>query len=167
MHFLQPALPERPLKFAGASKRNNGGRKLCTIMDTLTQWEPHSMLAATFSGRHTACKDILYSSLLGFSVEFLAEAFKIDQETAQRLSWWKEAFVRTSMTLPKPSSTTHKLDKFKFPILQLLQLSVERGVLNSVAEKEKHDTLLLEGNLAAIEAKQMDARKAKRAKFVV
>ncbi|GJW26678.1 hypothetical protein Tco_0040489 [Tanacetum coccineum] len=40
------------------------GRKLCTIMDTLTQWEPHSMLAATFSGRHTACKDILYSSLL-------------------------------------------------------------------------------------------------------
>ncbi|GJS40675.1 hypothetical protein Tco_0565718 [Tanacetum coccineum] len=135
MHFLQPALPERPLKFAGASMRNNGlgkwGRKLCTIMDTLTQWEPHSMLAATFSGRHTACK------------------------------------VRTSMTLPKSSSTTQKLDKFKFPVLQLLQLSVERGVLNSVAKKEKHDTLLLEGNLATIEAKQMDARKAKRAKFVV
>ncbi|GKA51909.1 hypothetical protein Tco_0745105 [Tanacetum coccineum] len=32
------------------------GRKLCTIVDTLTQWEPHSMLAATFSGRHTIFK---------------------------------------------------------------------------------------------------------------
>ncbi|GJV26876.1 hypothetical protein Tco_1383324 [Tanacetum coccineum] len=28
-------------------------RKLCIIVDTLTQWEPHSMLAAMFSGRYT------------------------------------------------------------------------------------------------------------------
>ncbi|GKC97159.1 hypothetical protein Tco_1167434, partial [Tanacetum coccineum] len=32
------------------------GKKLCTIVDTSTQWEPHSMLAATFSGRFTVCK---------------------------------------------------------------------------------------------------------------
>ncbi|GJT47447.1 hypothetical protein Tco_0956162 [Tanacetum coccineum] len=29
------------------------GRKLCIIVDTLTQWEPHSMLAAMFSGHYT------------------------------------------------------------------------------------------------------------------
>ncbi|GKA61797.1 FH protein interacting protein FIP2, partial [Tanacetum coccineum] len=33
------------------------GKKFCTTMDTLTQREPHSMLAAMFSGRHTVCKD--------------------------------------------------------------------------------------------------------------
>ncbi|GJR56553.1 FH protein interacting protein FIP2 [Tanacetum coccineum] len=36
---------------------NIGGKKFCTTMDTLTQREPHSMLAAMFSGRHTVCKD--------------------------------------------------------------------------------------------------------------
>ncbi|PWA58984.1 BTB/POZ fold [Artemisia annua] len=35
-----------------------GGKKFCTTDDTLTQREPHSMLAAMFSGRHTVCKDI-------------------------------------------------------------------------------------------------------------
>lgn len=34
-----------------------GGKKFCTTVDTLTQREPHSMLAAMFSGRHTVCKD--------------------------------------------------------------------------------------------------------------
>nr|GEZ32092.1 copia protein [Tanacetum cinerariifolium] len=34
-----------------------GEEKFCTTVDTLTQREPHSMLTAMFSGRHTVCKD--------------------------------------------------------------------------------------------------------------
>lgn len=34
-----------------------GGKKFCTTIDTLTQREPDSMLAAMFSGRHTVCED--------------------------------------------------------------------------------------------------------------
>ena len=34
-----------------------GGKKFCTTIDTLTQREPDSMLAAMFSGRHTVCRD--------------------------------------------------------------------------------------------------------------
>ncbi|GMY20261.1 FH protein interacting protein FIP2 [Fagus crenata] len=36
---------------------NIGGKKFCTTVDTLTQREPDSMLAAMFSGRHTLCQD--------------------------------------------------------------------------------------------------------------
>ncbi|KAF6174772.1 hypothetical protein GIB67_031296 [Kingdonia uniflora] len=36
---------------------NIGGKKFCTTMDTLTQREPDSMLAAMFSGRHTIYQD--------------------------------------------------------------------------------------------------------------
>ncbi|XAR64860.1 hypothetical protein NMG60_11008740 [Bertholletia excelsa] len=36
---------------------NIGGKKFCTTIDTLTQRDPDSMLAAMFSGRHTACQD--------------------------------------------------------------------------------------------------------------
>ncbi|CAL5356877.1 unnamed protein product [Camellia sinensis] len=36
---------------------NIGGKKFCTTVDTLTQREPDSMLAAMFSGRHTVCHD--------------------------------------------------------------------------------------------------------------
>ncbi|XP_016544047.1 FH protein interacting protein FIP2 isoform X2 [Capsicum annuum] len=36
---------------------NIGGKKFCTTLDTLTQREPDSMLAAMFSGRHTICHD--------------------------------------------------------------------------------------------------------------
>ncbi|KAL6988666.1 hypothetical protein U1Q18_014422 [Sarracenia purpurea var. burkii] len=36
---------------------NIGGKKFCTTIDTLTQREPDSMLAAMFSGRHTLCHD--------------------------------------------------------------------------------------------------------------
>lgn len=34
-----------------------GGKKFCTTVDTLTQREPDSMLAAMFSGRHTVSQD--------------------------------------------------------------------------------------------------------------
>uniref|UniRef100_A0A251TEP9 Putative potassium channel, voltage dependent, Kv2.1 n=1 Tax=Helianthus annuus TaxID=4232 RepID=A0A251TEP9_HELAN len=34
-----------------------GGKEFCTTVDTLTHREPHSMLAAMFSGRHTVCKE--------------------------------------------------------------------------------------------------------------
>ncbi|GJT88370.1 hypothetical protein Tco_1070087 [Tanacetum coccineum] len=189
MHFLQPALAERPLKFAvhprGITGWVNGGRKLCTIMDTLTQWEPHSMLAATFSGRHTACKDILYSSLLvthktsnnkdnqsvgvgvnkvdpnkrvpthlsGLSLEFLEEHFRLRPSRPRKVL----SMVERGLRLSSPIENIDDIAKAEFYNPQARQ----------VAEKEKHDTLLLEGNLAAIEAKQMDARKAKRAKFVV
>ncbi|KAM0008412.1 putative chromatin remodeling & transcription regulator BTB-POZ family [Helianthus debilis subsp. tardiflorus] len=34
-----------------------GGSMFCTTVDTLTNREPHSMLAAMFSGRHTVHKD--------------------------------------------------------------------------------------------------------------
>lgn len=34
---------------------NVGGIFFCTYMDTLTEREPNSMLAAMFSGRHTLC----------------------------------------------------------------------------------------------------------------
>ncbi|KAJ4842370.1 hypothetical protein Tsubulata_015730 [Turnera subulata] len=34
-----------------------GGKKFCTTIDTLTQREPDSMLAAMFSGRHTLSED--------------------------------------------------------------------------------------------------------------
>lgn len=36
---------------------NIGGKKFCTTIDTLTQREPDSMLAAMFSGRHAVCAD--------------------------------------------------------------------------------------------------------------
>ncbi|KAI3987374.1 hypothetical protein MKX01_022655 [Papaver californicum] len=36
---------------------NIGGKKFSTTIDTLTQREPDSMLAATFSGRHTLSQD--------------------------------------------------------------------------------------------------------------
>ncbi|XP_021992010.1 FH protein interacting protein FIP2 [Helianthus annuus] len=36
---------------------NIGGSIFCTTVDTLTHREPHSMLAAMFSGRHTVHKD--------------------------------------------------------------------------------------------------------------
>jgi hypothetical protein len=36
---------------------NIGGEKFYTTIDTLTQREPYSMLAAMFSGRHTVCQD--------------------------------------------------------------------------------------------------------------
>ncbi|XP_021743527.1 FH protein interacting protein FIP2-like isoform X1 [Chenopodium quinoa] len=36
---------------------NIGGKKFCTTVDTLTQREPDSMLAAMFSGRYTVCQD--------------------------------------------------------------------------------------------------------------
>lgn len=36
---------------------NIGGKKFCTTIDTLTQREPDSMLAAMFSGRHTVSRD--------------------------------------------------------------------------------------------------------------
>ncbi|XP_019157915.1 PREDICTED: FH protein interacting protein FIP2 [Ipomoea nil] len=36
---------------------NIGGKKFCTTVDTLTQREPDSMLAAMFSGRHTLCQE--------------------------------------------------------------------------------------------------------------
>ncbi|KAL3644127.1 FH protein interacting protein fip2 [Castilleja foliolosa] len=36
---------------------NIGGKKFCTTVDTLSQREPGSMLAAMFSGRHTICQD--------------------------------------------------------------------------------------------------------------
>ncbi|KAF5783905.1 putative chromatin remodeling & transcription regulator BTB-POZ family [Helianthus annuus] len=36
---------------------NIGGSMFCTTVDTLTNREPHSMLAAMFSGRHTVHKD--------------------------------------------------------------------------------------------------------------
>ncbi|KAJ0872575.1 putative chromatin remodeling & transcription regulator BTB-POZ family [Helianthus annuus] len=35
----------------------SGGSMFCTTVDTLTNREPHSMLAAMFSGRHTVHKD--------------------------------------------------------------------------------------------------------------
>ncbi|KAJ0735793.1 putative chromatin remodeling & transcription regulator BTB-POZ family [Helianthus annuus] len=34
-----------------------GGKEFCTTVDTLTHREPHSMLAAMFSGRYTVCKE--------------------------------------------------------------------------------------------------------------
>nr|GFA17120.1 FH protein interacting protein FIP2 isoform X1 [Tanacetum cinerariifolium] len=36
---------------------NIGGKKFCTTVDTLTQREPDSLLAAMFSGCHPVCKD--------------------------------------------------------------------------------------------------------------
>ncbi|CAH9089398.1 unnamed protein product [Cuscuta epithymum] len=50
------------MTFSGASsssmiRLNIGGKKFCTTVDTLTQREPDSMLAAMFSGRHTLCQD--------------------------------------------------------------------------------------------------------------
>lgn len=36
---------------------NIGGKKYCTTVDTLSQREPDSMLAAMFSGRHTLCQE--------------------------------------------------------------------------------------------------------------
>ncbi|XLR61548.1 hypothetical protein S83_012220 [Arachis hypogaea] len=37
--------------------RLTSGKKFCTTTDTLTQWEPDSMLATMFSGRHTLFLD--------------------------------------------------------------------------------------------------------------
>ncbi|PWA88636.1 BTB/POZ fold [Artemisia annua] len=44
-------------KGANLQRAKLRGKKFCTTVDTLTQREPHSMLAAMFSGRHTVCKD--------------------------------------------------------------------------------------------------------------
>ncbi|GJW44405.1 zinc finger, CCHC-type containing protein [Tanacetum coccineum] len=54
------------------------GKKLCTIVDTSTQWEPHSMLAATFSGRFTVCKVAAMEYQLGGVVDWRITA---DNET--------------------------------------------------------------------------------------
>ncbi|XP_057505676.1 FH protein interacting protein FIP2-like isoform X1 [Actinidia eriantha] len=43
--------------FSSLVRLNIGGKKFCTTVDTLTQREPDSMLAAMFSGRHTLCLD--------------------------------------------------------------------------------------------------------------
>lgn len=43
--------------FKSIVRLNIGGKKFCTTVDTLTQREPDSMLAAMFSGRHTLCQD--------------------------------------------------------------------------------------------------------------
>ncbi|EYU18185.1 hypothetical protein MIMGU_mgv1a0116241mg, partial [Erythranthe guttata] len=39
--------------YSSIIRLNIGGKKFCTTIDTLTQREPDSMLAAMFSGRHT------------------------------------------------------------------------------------------------------------------
>ncbi|KAI5554807.1 hypothetical protein POPTR_019G038400v4 [Populus trichocarpa] len=43
--------------FSSLIRLNIGGKKFCTTIDTLTQREPDSMLAAMFSGRHTVSED--------------------------------------------------------------------------------------------------------------
>ncbi|CAL8998753.1 unnamed protein product, partial [Prunus brigantina] len=46
------------LKKSSVIRLNIGGNKFCTSVDTLTQREPNSMLAAMFSGRHNiACEE--------------------------------------------------------------------------------------------------------------
>ncbi|BBH04480.1 potassium channel tetramerisation domain-containing protein / pentapeptide repeat-containing protein [Prunus dulcis] len=46
------------LKKSSVIRLNVGGNKFCTSVDTLTQREPNSMLAAMFSGRHNiACEE--------------------------------------------------------------------------------------------------------------
>ncbi|KAI5321453.1 PREDICTED: FH [Prunus dulcis] len=46
------------LKKSSVIRLNVGGNKFCTSVDTLTQREPNSMLAAIFSGRHNiACEE--------------------------------------------------------------------------------------------------------------
>ncbi|CAA2938144.1 FH interacting FIP2 [Olea europaea subsp. europaea] len=47
----------RPHASSSMVRLNIGGKKFCTTIDTLTQSEPESMLAAMFSGRHTVCQD--------------------------------------------------------------------------------------------------------------
>ncbi|XP_057998449.1 FH protein interacting protein FIP2 isoform X5 [Hevea brasiliensis] len=47
----------KELNFSSVVRLNIGGKKFCTTVDTLTQREPDSMLAAMFSGRHTVCED--------------------------------------------------------------------------------------------------------------
>ncbi|KAL0333584.1 UNVERIFIED_CONTAM: Co-chaperone protein p23-2 [Sesamum angustifolium] len=52
--------PETEIESSSSSsiiRLNIGGKKFCTTIDTLTQREPDSMLAAMFSGRHTLCQD--------------------------------------------------------------------------------------------------------------
>ncbi|GJW85808.1 legumin A [Tanacetum coccineum] len=83
----------------------------------------------------------------GFDLEFLAEAFNIDKETRQMLkceSGQRGHIVMVERGLrenidhiskadfynPQAGHYTH-LNSFKFPILKLLQLGAERGVLSS------------------------------------
>ncbi|CAB4312289.1 unnamed protein product [Prunus armeniaca] len=48
----------KELKKSSVIRLNIGGNKFCTSVDTLTQREPNSMLAAMFSGRHNiACEE--------------------------------------------------------------------------------------------------------------
>lgn len=42
---------------SSALRLNIGGKKFWTTIDTVTQREPDSMLAAMFSGRHTLSQD--------------------------------------------------------------------------------------------------------------
>uniref|UniRef100_A0A6N2NHS1 Potassium channel tetramerisation-type BTB domain-containing protein n=1 Tax=Salix viminalis TaxID=40686 RepID=A0A6N2NHS1_SALVM len=43
--------------FSSLVRLNIGGKKFCTTIDTLTQDEPDSMLAAMFRGRLTVSED--------------------------------------------------------------------------------------------------------------
>lgn len=51
-----------------------GGKKFCTTIDTLTQREPDSMLAAMFSGRHSVCADS--GKVYGWTLLFLFSILK-------------------------------------------------------------------------------------------
>nr|GEW90978.1 hypothetical protein [Tanacetum cinerariifolium] len=57
------------------------GRKLCAIVDILTQWEPQSMLAATFIGRYTVC-NTLYRYRYEVPEETFLELFKHSSQVA-------------------------------------------------------------------------------------
>nr|GEV84435.1 probable fructokinase-1 [Tanacetum cinerariifolium] len=49
-----------PVKTLKTPKHHNQcrGTQLCKIVDASTQWEPYSMLAATFSARHNVCNTL-------------------------------------------------------------------------------------------------------------
>ncbi|GJY65117.1 hypothetical protein Tco_0466577 [Tanacetum coccineum] len=54
------------------------GTKLCIILDALTQWEPHSMLATMFNGRHIVCNTLYSKVVFSIAVNKLDRRNNID-----------------------------------------------------------------------------------------
>ncbi|CAB4285853.1 unnamed protein product [Prunus armeniaca] len=107
---------------------NIGGKKFCTTIDTLTQREPDSMLAAMFSGRHTLCQDPEEGYVF---VDRDGEHFR------HILNWLRDGVVPTL----KDSKYTELLREAEY--YQLLGLiDGIHAILNKTKEDEELDTEL-------------------------
>ncbi|GJV69959.1 hypothetical protein Tco_1485468 [Tanacetum coccineum] len=102
--------------------RRSWGRKLCTIVDTLTQWEPHSMLATTFSSRYTVC-NTLYREMKFQRRQSLTHSIQV----AFSIAMEKTNVASVQDVIWRTVAASHMPSSFKRPIPSL-ELSFKREV---------------------------------------